>query len=49
MTLHEGKIMGIRYRQEFDKEQDLIEWLAELLQVHSPVLVAVMKRLMEQA
>ena len=49
MTLYKGKIMGIRYRQEFNDEKDLIEWLAELLQVHSPVLVAVMKKLMEQA
>lgn len=48
MTLYEGKIMGIRYAQEFDTEKDLIDWLAELIEIHCPVTVAVLKKLMEQ-
>lgn len=48
MTLYKGKIMGFVYSVEADTEKDLIDILAEAMQARCPVLVAVMKKLMEQ-
>ena len=49
MTLYKGKMMGFTYSVEADNEKDLIDIIVESMQNRSPVLVAVMKKLMEQA
>ena len=48
MTLYEGDFLGIKYRMEFDTEKEMIDWLAEMMQVRSSLTVRVLKKLMEQ-
>ena len=48
MVWFQGEILGVKYGMEFDTEKELIDWLVETLQVIEPLLVKVMKRLMEQ-
>ena len=48
MTRFKGDFLGIKYDMIFDTEKEMIDWLAEMMQVRSPLTVRVLKKLMEQ-
>ena len=43
-----GVFLGVHYDMEFDTEKEMIDWLAEMMVLNSPLTVEVLKKLTEQ-
>lgn len=43
-----GMFFGTPYDMEFDTDEEMIDWMIEVLQNQSPLTIKILKKLMEQ-
>ncbi len=48
MTHYVGTVLGFNYDMEFDREKDFIDWIVAKLLRQSPMMIKILKVLMEQ-